>query len=213
MKIAVLADIHGQTRYAEEARGRLRAADLVIIAGDITDFGGREAAGKVLREIAALNENILAVPGNCDRDGVQEELSARHMDLHDAVRIVDGTLFFGIGGCNTTHFHTPREYSEEEITTMLRKFPDPSGAERTVLVSHAPPHRTKLDRMFLGFHVGSRAVRAFIEDVQPDLVFCGHVHEALGADRIDRTLIINPGPFPKHYCVIEIGERLRFNLY
>lgn len=213
MKLALLADIHGQTDCTEETRRRLQRADLVIIAGDITDFGDRAAADSVLTRIAALNDRILAVPGNCDRAGVEEALCARGIDLHGGIRIVDGTLFFGIGGCNTTHFHTPREYSEKEITAMLQRFPDPSGAERVVLVSHAPPRRTRVDRMFLGLHVGSKAVRAFIDDVQPDLVICGHVHEARGADRIGQTLIINPGPFPEHYGIIDIEARRQFTLY
>ena len=41
--------------------------------------------------------------------------------------------------------------------------------------------------------VGSRAVRAVIEESQPLLGLFGHIHEAKGTARIGRTLCINPG--------------------
>ncbi|MBE0431991.1 metallophosphoesterase [candidate division WOR-3 bacterium] len=213
MKIMALTDIHGRTGHSTEARDHLQHADLVLVAGDITNFGGWDDAKRVLGNIAALNKNILAVSGNCDRDEVRQALCTGQMDLHGVVRIIDGAMFYGVGGCNTTHFHTPQEYSEKEIAAILARFPDPSGARHTILVSHAPPHKTKLDRMFLGLHVGSKAIRTFIEDVQPDLVVCGHIHEARGDDRIGRTLILNPGQFPKHYALIEVDEGIGFTLY
>jgi Icc-related predicted phosphoesterase len=39
---------------------------------------------------------------------------------------------------------------------------------------------TALDRIHDGLHAGSRAVREFIERVQPMHFFCGHIHEAEG---------------------------------
>jgi Icc-related predicted phosphoesterase len=50
-----------------------------------------------------------------------------------------------------------------------------------VLVCHAPPLETDLDRIRPGLHAGSRAVRDFIEKHQPGHFFCGHIHEAEGA--------------------------------
>jgi len=57
-----------------------------------------------------------------------------------------------------------------------------------VFLFHAPPYRTKLDRadldgktidhVPLDVHVGSIAVRRFIEQRQPWLTLHGHVHES-----------------------------------
>jgi len=49
-------------------------------------------------------------------------------------------------------------------------------------------------------HVGSRAIRAFIERHQPPLVLSGHIHESPRVsgsyrDAIGRTMAINPGQF------------------
>ncbi len=43
-------------------------------------------------------------------------------------------------------------------------------------------------------HVGSRAVRAFIEAVQPLVCFTGHIHGGVGIDTIGVTRIVNPEP-------------------
>ena len=42
-------------------------------------------------------------------------------------------------------------------------------------------------------HVGSTAVREFIEEAQPDICLCGHIHESRAVDRIGRTVVVNPG--------------------
>lgn len=53
------------------------------------------------------------------------------------------------------------------------------NANKTVYVIHTPPDRTTLDQIFKGWHVGSMAVRLFIEKVQPYLTLHGHIHETV----------------------------------
>jgi len=75
----------------------------------------------------------------------------------------------------------------------------------TIFCPHAPPYGTACDRLRSGEHVGSTAVRALVDREQPDLVLCGHIHEARGEDRVGRTRIVNPGPAAAgHYAVVEI---------
>ena len=66
-------------------------------------------------------------------------------------------------------------------------------APQHILVSHTPPLKTKADSIGSGIHVGSKAVRTFIENHQPAYCLCGHIHEARSCDRIGKTRIINPG--------------------
>lgn len=71
---------------------------------------------------------------------------------------------------------------------------------RTVFVLHSPARGTACDVVQGGHHVGSRAIRAFVEQHQPPLVLGGHIHESprlSGAwrDRIGRTVVVNPGQF------------------
>jgi Icc-related predicted phosphoesterase len=213
MKIAAITDIHARTGYPRDVIEQLQKADILLIAGDITNFGDREEAERIISELEVLNHKQLAIHGNCDRAGVVDVLRSRKMNLHATTRLVGNVMFFGIGGCNKTPFHTPTEYSEEEIHDTLNRFKKIPGASRYVLVSHAPPHNTKLDKVFLGLHVGSKIIRNFIVDFQPDIVICGHIHESKGTDHLGKTLIINPGPFPKHYALIEIDGAINYELH
>ncbi len=113
------------------------------------------------------------------------------------------------GWANPTPWHTPREYSEEElgqhIDVMMRQVKHP---ELTIMNLHVPPYQSGLDdapeldaalkvQSSLGQTrfkpVGSTAVRAAIERYQPLLGLHGHVHEAHATCKIGRTVCINPG--------------------
>lgn len=74
----------------------------------------------------------------------------------------------------------------------------PSGD--TVFVLHSPPLGTRCDVIHSGQHVGSRAIRRFVEARQPPLVLTGHIHEsprtsASYRDVLGRTIVVNPGQF------------------
>jgi len=43
-------------------------------------------------------------------------------------------------------------------------------------------------------HVGSESVRKIIEEYQPILCACGHIHESRCIDKIGETIIVNPSP-------------------
>ena len=49
------------------------------------------------------------------------------------------------------------------------------------LICHCPPKGTPLDRVRDGVHIGSTAVREFLDQHPPAHFVCGHVHEAAGA--------------------------------
>lgn len=73
-----------------------------------------------------------------------------------------------------------------------------SPAAQTIYVCHTPPHGGALDLARGGRHIGSVALRRFIERHQPPLTLHGHVHEAPAAtgryaERIGATWCLNPG--------------------
>lgn len=100
----------------------------------------------------------------------------------------------------------------------------PAVDDPWILVAHAPPHGTALDR--LPNHaepIGSRAVRRFIEERQPAIALHGHVHESPAVtgrfcEQIGRTLCINPGQGHErlHAVLLETerpAETLRHTVY
>ncbi|MEW6076840.1 MAG: metallophosphoesterase family protein [Thermodesulfobacteriota bacterium] len=195
MIIIGLTDIHGQLAAVDGMAAVLRKADMVLLAGDITHFGREDAAGQVLFKIRKYASVVLAVCGNCDYAGVEKVLTREKVSCHGVRVLADGVAFVGLGGSLTTPFHTPGEYTEDELAGFLDAAATDLNSELPlVLISHQPPLHTACDRLSDGTHVGSRAVRQFIERYQPLLCLTGHIHEAAGMDRIGRTVIVNPGP-------------------
>ena len=192
MKIAAFGDIHNSIGAIDKVP--LDRFDLVIITGDLTNFGGRDDARKILDAVQSKVENILAVPGNLDHPPVLDLLEELDMSIHGKGKILEGIGFFGCGGSNVTPFNTPIEFSEEELLSLLKKAHEHvKDARLHILVSHTPPKDSGLDRIGSGAHVGSQAVREFIEETQPALCLTGHIHEAKGEATIGATKVINPG--------------------
>ncbi|SHO46311.1 metallophosphoesterase [Desulfopila aestuarii] len=206
MRIVAFGDIHMSGRQCRCIPGA-DSAELLIATGDLTNYGKNKDAKEVLDELLAVNPNVLAVIGNLDHFEINDYLDQLDMNLHGQARLIQGKLWLiGAGGSNITPFRTPTEYSESEINEILMRGYNMAaeyrslmhyGKERlpTILVSHTPPRDTLVDRLRDGRHVGSSAVRAFIETYQPELCLTGHIHEAQGEDWIGKTHIINPGMF------------------
>lgn len=90
----------------------------------------------------------------------------------------------------------------DQLASLARRS-DPAS---TIYVLHAPPWNTALDQIANRTHVGSRAVRSFIESYQPPLTIHGHIHESpaisgAAITRLGRTWAINPGQQPDALCV------------
>ncbi|TAL37471.1 MAG: hypothetical protein EPN93_05630 [Spirochaetes bacterium] len=210
MKILLLADIHGAADMLRRAEEPARAADVVVLAGDITKGGSADEARALLDIMQPFAAKLLAVHGNWDSEDVRALFEERGISLHADARVMGDTGFFGVGGSTTTPMHTRVEYAEEEIAGFLAHgYAKLAGVRHIVLVSHTPPHRTR-DRTFLGIRAGSRAVRAFIEQNRVDLCLCGHIHEAGGVESLGTATIANPGSFKKgKYIYAETGSDVR----
>ena len=102
----------------------------------------------------------------------------------------------------------PSEVRYATIEADLKALAGEAEMDRAVFLFHSPPYQTKLDRAALDgkkidhvpvdVHVGSVAVRRFIEARQPLLTLHGHIHEAprlTGSwrDRIGRTHMFTGG--------------------
>jgi len=221
MMILAVTDIHDRSRYAKKLANIKK--DLTVVIGDMTYFRSKDQAIKILKSLKG-NEPLLFVPGNCDD---YELLHVRRINgivnIHGESVSYDneGLVFIGLGGSNVTPFTTPIEFTEEEIWETLIKALHNAGINRNskdrslILVSHVPPYNTSLDLTHYGEHVGSISVRRFIEEFQPILCLCGHIHEARGIDKIGNTLIVNPGPLMhKFYAIIRIeGKKVDVNMY
>ncbi|MDL2306901.1 metallophosphoesterase family protein [Desulfovibrio sp. OttesenSCG-928-C06] len=191
----VFGDLHNEIHNLQEIMD-LDEADGIIVTGDLTFMGGAGDAQKVMDAITARNPKVYAQIGNMDKSEVTDLLKKKECNLHgEARKIHEKATLIGVGGSTPTPFNTPSEFSEEEIAELLEQALAKAGDyQNLVLVSHTPPLNTACDRIESGAHVGSKAVREFIERVQPAICLCGHIHESKGIDIIGNTIVINPGP-------------------
>ncbi|MBI3304000.1 MAG: metallophosphoesterase family protein [Deltaproteobacteria bacterium] len=196
MKIVSFGDIHMAIRQMARIARELSTADLIILSGDLTNFGGAKDARQVVDAARAYCPAVLALPGNLDQPEVIDFLRAEQIGLHGESRRLGDLGLFGCGGSNFTPFHTPLEYCDEELgATLAQAYTAVADAPLRLMVCHTPPHATRLDRLTNGTPVGSPAVRQFIVEHQPDVCITGHIHESPGVDFIGRTKILNAGPF------------------
>lgn len=189
-----VGDIHNDVERFD-AIPELSQADGIIVTGDLTVVGGVPHAARVMEVLQAHTLPVWAQIGNMDKPEVDVWLRDKGWNIHTVTReLAPGIAMFGVGGSTTTPFGTPSEFSEEQVATWLaacwrtaRTYP------HSVLISHNPPKDTACDLISSGVHVGSQAVRTFLEEAQPEICLCGHIHEARAVDHVGRTLVINPG--------------------
>lgn len=208
MKILVIGDIHGKCHKIFNYLQK-NTVDLIIVTGDITHFGPPKLCGDILNEICAFNVPTFTIPGNCDPTGVYGEIEkSSAINIHNRSIIIKNIGICGFGGSNSTPFNTPLEFEEMEIYDEIKKLMKQiENQEIRILVTHAPPYNTKTDLIPSGDHVGSKSVRKIIEEFQPSLNLCGHIHEAVAIDKIEDTIIFNPGEASHGFAgIITINE-------
>jgi uncharacterized protein len=206
MKLLALTDIHGAYCAAEEIIKK-ESPDILIIGGDLTTVGSVREAESALDIFQRSAPCIFCIAGNMDLVQHDELYLRRGFSINGCGIIINETGFFGVSGAPVSRLHTPYEITEEEIMKRIMEgYHQVRGAKRKICISHAPPYGTRVDIVHSGFHAGSTAIRDFIEEVQPDLVICGHIHESRGKDKIENSIIINCGAAKEgNYGLIEIS--------
>jgi len=203
-----IGDIHEQIlnlRFIPE----LSKAAGVIVSGDLTNRGRKASAEKILGEISRINPVVYAQIGNMDFKEVDDYLEEQGVNIHARGRdLGHGVGIMGVGYSNPTPFGTPSEVSDDQIALWLNQAHEQvRDLPHLLLVAHNPPFGTAADKVRGGVSVGSRAVREFIEKVQPEVCLTGHIHEARAVDAIGRTVIVNPGQLVGGgYALIRLTE-------
>lgn len=116
-----------------------------------------------------------------------------HQVLDGEAVDLDGLRFGFVGGGLVSPMRTPFEREESELAELLAAL-----GPVDVLCTHVPPAVPELtyDVVARRFEVGSAAVLAYLQDVQPRLALFGHVHQPLvRRTRIGRTECVNVGHF------------------
>lgn len=191
MKLLAFSDLHRDLGQAGRLVEMAGDADVVIGAGDFASV--HEGLTETIAALSAIEKPTVLVPGNNETADALREATAGWSSatvLHGEGTTLEGNEFFGLGaGIPTTPWDWSFDLDDEAATEML------SGCPReAVLVLHSPP-RGHCDASGTGDHFGSPALLRAIEEKQPKLAVCGHIHESWGcASQIGGTQIHNLGP-------------------
>lgn len=148
-----------------------------------------EDLGKVVTRYREAGVKLLMIPGNDDypeiADYVRKQASDILIPIDEDVVELNGYYFLGFGYSTPTPWNTPREVSEEELRARVERLignVDQSRLSRLIMVIHDPPYNTLIDQAYqlskdfkpmirggevLRTHVGSKSVRALIEEYSP----------------------------------------------
>lgn len=214
MKILSITDVHGEITFTEQMEMFIMKSDLILLSGDITHFGNKKDAKKVIDSIKIYNRPILAVAGNCDKKGVDKYLDEEGINIHNKTTGINGVVMAGIGFSEETSWNKyPGQFSKKYFQRIANKITlEVPQKSNFILLSHMPPHNTKCDVIMDAdgqeIHAGNTVVRDLIEKTQPVVCFCGHIHDAVGSDFIGRTLVVNPGPAAKgNFAFLDLDQK------
>ncbi|MAG15667.1 hypothetical protein CMO88_01255 [Candidatus Woesearchaeota archaeon] len=186
MKLLVFSDIHNDDKALKALEKKAKKADFLVCAGDFTYF--EDGMRKVLRKLNSFGKKVLLVHGNHEGASNVATMTKKMKNIsfiHKKMRREGDYAFVGHGGEGFA-------LDSKDFDKFAAKLKFNKG-EKVVLITHQPPHKTKLD--FIWANHGNKSYRKFIVKKKPILAVCGHLHETQGLkDKIGKCLLINPGP-------------------
>lgn len=193
MRIFATSDIHGNKIIMDKLRIIADKADLILVCGDI---GGKNTINKTFMQFSTYQKQDtdylcsvledIPIPtrfilGNDD----WFEYANRHY-LTEPENI-EGIPLIPFEYVLITPFNTNREVNENKLNYELHKI---TADHNSIIVAHTPPIGAG-DILYNGDHCGSRSVRNWIEEVQPKIWLCGHIHENNSVSTIGATFVFN----------------------
>ena len=190
--------------------------DVVLMTGDLTDFGRPEEYALFRELMAPLEVPIYVIPGNHDtRDGMRQSFQDHsylprqgdylHYTIEDySLRLIglDSTIPGKPGG----------DMCEERLLWLeseLLKEPH----KPTALFMHHPPITTGIEHMDVQNCENGEALGDLLEKhKQVFQIFCGHVHRPIHTQW--RGLTVTIAPSASHYVALDLqkGAPADFNL-
>jgi Icc-related predicted phosphoesterase len=199
MRIAAVADLHFSPQSYDRIRdtmSRVRdEADVLVLAGDLTNYGRPEEMESLLNAVVRLRLPVIAVLGNHDYEsGHQAELIK--MMTNEGVKVLDGTGYErdGVGFAGTKGFlggfgrGVLTAFGEPEVKAFVQAAIDETmkleralsqlRSPKTVVVLHyAPvPDTVKGEPAEIFPYLGSSRLAEVVDRHQADLVLHGHAH-------------------------------------
>lgn len=199
MRIAAVADLHYSPQNYDKIREpmlRVRDdADLLVIAGDLTNYGRVAEMDSLLTMLVRLRIPIVAVLGNHDfESGQQDKLI--DMMAAEGIKILDGSgyerdgvgfagtkgFLGGFGRGTLTAFGEPEvkafvQVSIDEALKLERAMSQLRTERRVVVVHYAPIGETvKGEPMEIYPYLGNSRLAEVVDRHGANLIVHGHAH-------------------------------------
>lgn len=199
MRIAATADLHYTPQSYDSVRepmARVRdEADLLVIAGDLTNYGKPEEMRSLLNALVRLRIPIVAVLGNHDYESGQEQELIKMM-TDAGIKVLDGSSYErdGVGFAGTKGFiggfgrGLLTSFGEREVkafvqasldeTMRLERAASMLRTPKTVIVTHYAPIAETIqgEPAEIWPFLGSSRLAEVIDRHQAALALHGHAH-------------------------------------
>jgi len=190
MKILALSDIHGDKGFMREMaeKGAREKVDLVILAGDIVEKDGPSEG--MIGPFKEKGLEVAVLPGNhegmAEINFITERYNAKNLHGY-SLKVGD----VGIFGCGYADIGVHQLTEQEFFDTLKKGHEHIKDIKKKLMITHVQPSESILG---LGLFPGSTGVRKAVEEFQPDVHICGHIHESHGIEEmIGKTRVINVG--------------------
>jgi Icc-related predicted phosphoesterase len=199
MRIAATADIHFSPQNYDRIRepmARVRdEADMLVIAGDLTNYGTLEEMHSLLNGLVRLRIPIVAVLGNHDYESGQETELIRMMTT-EGIKVLDGSSYErdGVGFAGAKGFlggfgrGMLTAFGEKEVKAFVQTGLDETlkleralsmlRTPKIVIVTHYAPicETVEGERPEIWPYLGSSRLAEVIDRHQATVAFHGHAH-------------------------------------
>lgn len=199
MRIAATADIHFSPQSYDRIReplSRVRdEADVLVIAGDLTNYGKPEEMHSLLNALVRLRIPIVAVLGNHDYESCQEQELMRLMTA-EGIKVLDGSSYErdGVGFAGAKGFiggfgrGVLTAFGEKEIKAFVQASIDETmkleralsmlRTPKIVIVTHYAPISETVngEPMEIWPYLGSSRLAEVIDRHGAVLALHGHAH-------------------------------------
>lgn len=199
MRIAATADLHfapaNQAALREQLSKARDEADVLVLAGDLTNFGQPSEMEPLLNALVRLRVPTIVVLGNHDFECGKEQELMRMMSA-EGIKVLDGTAYErdGVGFAGTKGFvggfgrGVLTAFGEPEIKTFVRASIDESlklerglsqlrSKKRVVVLHYSPIAATVQGEAPEIFpFMGTSRLAEVIDRHGADLVVHGHAH-------------------------------------
>lgn len=199
MRVAATADLHFNPPVWEHIRPHIERvrdeADVLIVAGDLTNYGKTSEMEPLLNLLVRLRIPIIAVLGNHDYESCQEQELMKMMAT-EGIKILDGTGYErdGVGFAGTKGFiggfgrGVLTAFGEREVKAIVQAAIDESlkleralsqlrTNKRVVILHYAPIVATvKGEAPEIFPYLGTSRMAEVVDRHGADLIVHGHAH-------------------------------------